>query len=211
MNSRSSIPRSLVRVWWSRACRESASSTRGAGGRHPCEPESAEGSESVKCCHCRQTGPSSLTLPGVVQFDEAGLLEQRYRRHHRFTHESRERRGTGFFGRLPGACRPEDRSFDVGDRSRDGYLRVGSFQAGALGRAPGAGSVRGSGLGGWLGLHEPGQRELLVLILVLLAVSLGAELAPAPQSLEEGKLLPAEKTLHTSLDRHVGPDAKEGT
>jgi hypothetical protein len=46
-------------------------------------------------------------------------------------------------------------------------------------------------------LEEPGERELLVLFLVFLAVSLGAELAPASQPFEEGKLLSAEKTLHT--------------
>ena len=64
---------------------------------------------------------------------------------------------------------------------------------------------------GRLSLHKAGQRQLLVLILVLLAVSLGTELASAPQSLEEGKLLPAEKTLHASLDRQLGPGAKEGS
>jgi hypothetical protein len=48
-------------------------------------------------------------------------------------------------------------------------------------------------------LEEPSQRQLLILFLVLLAMSLGAELAPAPQALEEGELLPAEKTLHTEF------------
>ena len=47
VNSRSSNPRSLVRVWCSRACRERANSTRGAGGRHPCEPADAGAREAV--------------------------------------------------------------------------------------------------------------------------------------------------------------------
>jgi hypothetical protein len=66
------------------------------------------------------------------------------------------------------------------------------------------------GFGGRLRLQEPGQCELLVLFLVLLTMSLRAELASASQSLEEGKLLPAEKTLHASLHRHVSPNAQEG-
>ena len=48
VNSRSSNPRSLVRVWCSRACRERESATRGAGGRHPCDFESPEDSEFVR-------------------------------------------------------------------------------------------------------------------------------------------------------------------
>ena len=60
-----------------------------------------------------------------------------------------------------------------------------------------------------LGLHQPGQGQLLVLILVLLTMSLRTELAPTAQTLEEGKLLPAEQTLHENLDRPFAPNTLE--
>ena len=114
-NSRSSNPRSLVRVWWSRACRERSNSTRGAGagdlpGRSTGVAELADEPPAGKA--------GSGTLAPTNSSRGPAWSNERHRRHQRFTHESRQRRGTGFFGRL--GLQDRDGASIIADRTDAG-------------------------------------------------------------------------------------------
>lgn len=52
---------------------------------------------------------------------------------------------------------------------------------------------------GVLSLQQAAERQLVVFFLVLLAVCLRTELAAAREFFEQGKLLPAVETAHTSF------------
>ena len=69
----------------------------GRGARTLCEPKVRRRVAQLSILQSREA--RLYELPFVIQFEGPGLLEGRHRGHQRFAQESRERRGTVFFGR----------------------------------------------------------------------------------------------------------------